>query len=445
MPNNFRDHIRIESPCDADWDSMVGNDRVRFCEHCKLTVNDIDNFTSKELRRLLLTSRGRICFRYREPSLVLPNLHQIVPRRVARFAAGAFSAALSLSAAAAQQANASSLSDSPSYIFRTAVQQTPSSTSGSLTGTITSDKGVPIDGATVMLSNTEKNLVFSVSTDAKGNYKFEFLETGYYDFSVQAPGFSALRPEQFFVSEGTNQSDRNLIAQTADVNETAAIEVPISGERIVRMGGGMATLPSEPLVKAALANDLNKVRELVLSGVSVNIRDKATDLTALDYAAQNGNRELLKFLIGEGADVNGGGEKHRTPLMELGTQALSDMVGDLVTAGAKVNLKDTEGDTALGEAAAYNDSGLLRALLDAGAKLNEQNQNGQTALMRAAENNMVGNVRLLLNAGADFNIRDKEGKTIVNYARAANNDAILRLMASYGALEGIAKNEGQDK
>jgi carboxypeptidase family protein/ankyrin repeat protein len=444
MSNNFRDHIKIESPCDADWDSMVGNDRARFCKHCNLNVNDIDNFTSKELRRLLLTSRGRICFRYREPAVILPRLHQIVPRRVARFAAGAFSAALSLSAAAVQQANASSLSDSPSYVFRTVVQRNSSFSSGSLTGTITSDKGLPIDGAMVMLSNAEKNLVFSVSTDAKGTFTFEFMESGYYQFSVQAPGFEALRSEQLFVSEGTTKVDRNLVAAAANVNETTETQVEISSERVV-MGGGMVMLPSEPLVKAAQANDINKVRELLLTGVSVNVRDKTTDLTALDYAAQNGNRELLKFLIGEGADVNGVGEKHRTPLMELGTQSLSDMVGDLVTAGAKVHLKDTDGDTALGEAAAYNDSAHVKALLDAGAQVNEQNESGQTALMRAAGNNMVSNVRLLLNAGADFNIRDKEGKTIVNYAREANNDAILRLMATYGALEGIAKTEGQDK
>lgn len=444
MPKNFRDHIKIESPCDADWDSMVGNDRVRFCEHCNLTVNDIDNFTSKELRRLLLTSRGRICFRYRQPPVALPRLHQIVPRRVAKFAAGAFSAAMTLSAAAAQQANASSLSDSTSYVFRTAVQRSASSSSATLTGTITSDKGLPIDGAIVTLSNTEKNLVFSVSTDAKGTFNFDLLESGYYDFSVQAPGFSALRPEQLYLREGTTNTDRSLLAQKLDSSATVETEVPISSERVM-MGGGMALLPSEPLVKAAQANDFKRVRELLLTGVSVNVRDKVTDLTALDYAAQNGNRELLKFLIGEGADVNGFGEKRRTPLMELGTQALTDMVGDLVTAGAKVNFKDTDGDTALMEAAAYNDSGLLKALLDAGAKVNEQNDNGQTALMKAAEGNMINNVRLLLNAGADFNIRDKEGKTIINYARSAENEAILRLMATYGAVEGTAKAEAQDK
>jgi len=26
------DRITIAAPCDADWEAMTGNDRVRFCE-----------------------------------------------------------------------------------------------------------------------------------------------------------------------------------------------------------------------------------------------------------------------------------------------------------------------------------------------------------------------------------------------------------------------------
>jgi hypothetical protein len=38
MPQSIRsfDRMIIPAPCDADWDSMIGNDRVRFCEHCSL-------------------------------------------------------------------------------------------------------------------------------------------------------------------------------------------------------------------------------------------------------------------------------------------------------------------------------------------------------------------------------------------------------------------------
>jgi hypothetical protein len=40
MPTSARsfDRITIAAPCDADWDAMIGNDQVRFCEHCHLYV-----------------------------------------------------------------------------------------------------------------------------------------------------------------------------------------------------------------------------------------------------------------------------------------------------------------------------------------------------------------------------------------------------------------------
>ncbi len=33
---NSLHRLTVTSPCSQDWNSMVGNDRVRFCEHCSL-------------------------------------------------------------------------------------------------------------------------------------------------------------------------------------------------------------------------------------------------------------------------------------------------------------------------------------------------------------------------------------------------------------------------
>jgi hypothetical protein len=42
----------IPAPCDADWDTMVGNDRVRFCEDCNLHVTNLSNITRSGFRIL---------------------------------------------------------------------------------------------------------------------------------------------------------------------------------------------------------------------------------------------------------------------------------------------------------------------------------------------------------------------------------------------------------
>lgn len=45
---NFLNNLTIPSPCTADWNSMVGNDQVRFCEHCSLDVHNISLLTRRQ-------------------------------------------------------------------------------------------------------------------------------------------------------------------------------------------------------------------------------------------------------------------------------------------------------------------------------------------------------------------------------------------------------------
>ncbi len=59
--------LAVSSPCSQDWDSMIGNDRVRFCEHCSLHVHNISEMTrAKALRS------GR--------ELAWSNLRSLLPR-----------------------------------------------------------------------------------------------------------------------------------------------------------------------------------------------------------------------------------------------------------------------------------------------------------------------------------------------------------------------------
>jgi hypothetical protein len=82
----------IPAPCEADWESMIGNERVRFCEHCNLHVTNLSTLTRQEAMRLVSRSEGRLCVRFVkrvDGSVVtkqLPQkLHQI-GRRVSRIA-----------------------------------------------------------------------------------------------------------------------------------------------------------------------------------------------------------------------------------------------------------------------------------------------------------------------------------------------------------------------
>lgn len=53
MTLDLLDDIRIASPCTADWNDMVGDDRVRFCSHCQKNVYNLSAMPREEAIRLV--------------------------------------------------------------------------------------------------------------------------------------------------------------------------------------------------------------------------------------------------------------------------------------------------------------------------------------------------------------------------------------------------------
>ena len=90
---NPLEHIKIASPCKADWDAMIGDERRRFCGGCKLNVYNFSGMSRTEAENLLLNSEGRLCVRFykRADGTVLtkdcPVGWQAIKRRVSKVAA----------------------------------------------------------------------------------------------------------------------------------------------------------------------------------------------------------------------------------------------------------------------------------------------------------------------------------------------------------------------
>ena len=58
------DAIRIASPCNVSWESMTGDERARFCQHCRHQVFNLSAMSRDEAASLFLANRERICVRY---------------------------------------------------------------------------------------------------------------------------------------------------------------------------------------------------------------------------------------------------------------------------------------------------------------------------------------------------------------------------------------------
>jgi ankyrin repeat protein len=434
--------INITSPCETDWDSMIGNDRIRFCGHCQLSVHNLSQMSDKQLRRLIAKSSGRLCVRYTRPVRAMQStplvFHQI-GRRTSIIAASAFSASLGLSNAMAGNLT----SNNPVKTYRSgAVAATGttinalSSEGGAITGTIFDPNGAAIPGATVALSNAESKLAVTTVTDDQGKYKFDGLVAGTYNLKVEAHGFA---PSDV-LNIALHANDENRIDQTLSIASVQA-EVEITSESRVVMGDAMLILATDPLVRAAQSDDLEAVKEVLLTQPDANVRDKSTGSNALEHAIQNANREMVQVLLWARADVNARNGSGQTVLMMLGEKITSDIVWDLINAGAKVNLRDHDGDTALIEAARSNNLDVMKTLLEAGAKVNAKNNDGQTPLMEAASEGLINNLKALILAGADINARDGEGKSALMYAKENDHGPVVRLLRSYGADESEPKKK----
>jgi len=58
------DHIRIATPCRADWNEMVGDERVRTCAACAKQVFNLSMLTRDEAEALIAEKNGELCARY---------------------------------------------------------------------------------------------------------------------------------------------------------------------------------------------------------------------------------------------------------------------------------------------------------------------------------------------------------------------------------------------
>lgn len=61
--NDVLNRIYNAAPCDADWNKMKGDDSKRFCGDCKLNVYNISSMSSRDARKLIKTTEGRLCLK----------------------------------------------------------------------------------------------------------------------------------------------------------------------------------------------------------------------------------------------------------------------------------------------------------------------------------------------------------------------------------------------
>ena len=172
---------------------------------------------------------------------------------------------------------------------------------------------------------------------------------------------------------------------------------------------GAAPPSASPVADAAMRGNREAVRTLLQQGADVNAA-QGDGMSALHWAADRGDAELTAMLVAAGATpaaVTRIGQY--TPLHLASRSGNVAAVKALLAAGAAVNAAASpSGATALHLAATAGSADVVTALLDAKADVNaREHEWGQTPLIFAASLNRVEALKVLLARGADPNITSK--------------------------------------
>ena len=221
--------IRIASPCPADWDKMVGDERVRHCSECNLNVYNLSAMTERQVQELIAGNQGqRLCLRlYRRADGTIltqdcPWSLRALKRRVSRVAAAVLTTVISMGVAVAKTR--------PQQNSQPATQSQRGESG--LEVIVVDAQGAVVSGAEIILSRTKEKtvcvLVAKGSTDSGGRGQLSALPAGEYTLTVSA---QHLKTATRTITLGTRQlvslHVQLTVSQGATTVEVGGADIPV--------------------------------------------------------------------------------------------------------------------------------------------------------------------------------------------------------------------------
>jgi ankyrin repeat protein/mannose-6-phosphate isomerase-like protein (cupin superfamily) len=193
------------------------------------------------------------------------------------------------------------------------------------------------------------------------------------------------------------------------------------------------------LIDATKRQDVATVRTQLAKHVDVNGR-AADGSTALHWAAQRNNPQLVDLLVRAGANAKASTRYNVPPLYFAALNGNTQVMERLLAAGADANGTVYEGQTMLMTAALSGRPKAVRLLLQRGAKIDAvEPYRGQTALMWAASEGNTDAAAVLLEAGANVAAKSTGGFTPLLFAvRNAHQDTAQLLLTRGANVNDIA-------
>jgi len=179
-------------------------------------------------------------------------------------------------------------------------------------------------------------------------------------------------------------------------------------------------------------NDLNRI----ISNDHYIISNKCSVEKFQDYfvkACGDGKKNIVKYLIGHGADVNGVNQYNKTPLCEACEEGNEKIVEYLVEHGADVNKVKSYDETPLYCACKKGNEKIAKYLIEHGANIKIVEICGYSPFFMACHSGNENLVKYLVGLGADINEESDCGNTPLFYACKSGNEDLVKYLVKLGA------------
>jgi ankyrin repeat protein len=195
------------------------------------------------------------------------------------------------------------------------------------------------------------------------------------------------------------------------------------------------SLTSDMLAKAVITDDVNALDHLLSSGLNPNLTDRYSQ-TPLYVAILYRNSRAVHLLLVNHADPNAPLNRRAThplsPLQYAAREGDSDIVSLLLSAGAHMNDQGATGRGALHYAVQSNQLDVIHFLLEKGADVNARDGEGASPLDDAVWRRSLDAVAILLAHGARLDDADSEtGATPLNEAAFRGDEKIVAYLLQF--------------
>ncbi|MDO9514197.1 MAG: ankyrin repeat domain-containing protein [Elusimicrobiota bacterium] len=203
---------------------------------------------------------------------------------------------------------------------------------------------------------------------------------------------------------------------------------------LIRSGASVkAEYDSGLLHLAAAKNNIDMIKLLLGAGADMSVKDRHA-FSPFGEAVRAGSFEAASFFLGSGALANER-QGDLTLLMIAAKNNDLKMASLLTENMADVDAASSDGTTAIFYAAMRNYHVIAEFLIGMLADVNAADAKGWTPLMAAVAENSLETARLLIKNGADINARNAEALNALEIAKYKRNDKMISALKASGARE----------